>query len=178
MVVKEGAALDGEELVRFCEGRLSYFAIPRFVEFRCRSAAHRKRQGAEIQVARARPVCTDMGPRGGGHQAEAIIGLNESRACELSIAKAVTYIPMVLWVPAFAGTTDDVRVDMAISWFCQWDAKDGQSPVLDEHDHQGLVALIRGCPRLVEGHVMTPVHAHDPHYAAELHTSPAARAAA
>lgn len=62
---------------------------------------------------------------------------------------------------------------MAISWFCQWDAKDGASPVLDEHDHQGLVALIRGCPRLVEGHIMTPVHAHDPHYAAELHTSPA-----
>jgi len=62
---------------------------------------------------------------------------------------------------------------MAISWFCQWDAKAGKSPVLDEHDHQGLVALIRGCPRLIEGHIMTPVHAHDPHYAAELHTSPA-----
>jgi uncharacterized protein (TIGR02118 family) len=62
---------------------------------------------------------------------------------------------------------------MAISWFCQWDATDGATPVLDAHDHQGLVALIRGCPRLVEGHVMTPVAAHDPHYAAELHTSPA-----
>ena len=61
---------------------------------------------------------------------------------------------------------------MAISWFCQWDAKDGKSPALDEHDHQGLLALVRGCPRLVEGHVMTPVHAHDPHYAAELHTTP------
>ena len=33
IVVKEGATLDGEALVRFCEGRLSYFAIPRFVEF-------------------------------------------------------------------------------------------------------------------------------------------------
>ena len=62
---------------------------------------------------------------------------------------------------------------MAISWFCQWDAKEGQSPTLDEHDHQGLIAFLRGCPRLIEGHVMTPVHAHDPHYAAELHTSPA-----
>lgn len=62
---------------------------------------------------------------------------------------------------------------MAISWFCQWDAKDGQSPKLDEHDHQGLLAFLRGCPRLIEGHVMTPVDAHDPHYAAELHTSPA-----
>ena len=62
---------------------------------------------------------------------------------------------------------------MAISWFCQWDAKDGQSPTLDEHDHQGLLAFLRGCPALIEGHVMTPAHAHDPHYAAELHTSPA-----
>jgi uncharacterized protein (TIGR02118 family) len=61
---------------------------------------------------------------------------------------------------------------MAISWFCQWDAKDGASPSLDEHDHQGLLALLRGCPRLVEGHVMTPVAAHDPHYAAELHKTP------
>jgi crotonobetaine/carnitine-CoA ligase len=33
IVVKPGSALDGETLVRFCEGRLSYFAIPRFVEF-------------------------------------------------------------------------------------------------------------------------------------------------
>ncbi|MFN3349908.1 ATP-dependent acyl-CoA ligase [Pseudorhodoplanes sp.] len=33
VVVKEGAALDGAELIRFCEGRLSYFAIPRFVDF-------------------------------------------------------------------------------------------------------------------------------------------------
>lgn len=61
---------------------------------------------------------------------------------------------------------------MAISWFCQWDAQEGKSPALDEHDHQGLLALVRGCPRLVEGHVMTPVHAHDPHYAAELHKTP------
>ena len=33
IVVKEGAILDGAELIRFCEGRLSYFAIPRFVDF-------------------------------------------------------------------------------------------------------------------------------------------------
>jgi crotonobetaine/carnitine-CoA ligase len=33
IIVKEGAALDGAELIRFCEGRLSYFAIPRFVDF-------------------------------------------------------------------------------------------------------------------------------------------------
>ena len=62
---------------------------------------------------------------------------------------------------------------MAISWFCQWEASGAHSPSLDAHDHQGLLALLRGCPALVEGHVMVPVHAHDPHYAAELHTSPA-----
>jgi len=61
---------------------------------------------------------------------------------------------------------------MAISWFCQWDAEAGRKPVLDAHDHQGLLAMLRGCPRLVEGHVMTPVQAHDPHYAAELDRSP------
>ena len=33
VVVKDGATLDGAELIRFCEGRLSYFAIPRFVDF-------------------------------------------------------------------------------------------------------------------------------------------------
>jgi len=33
VVVKQGASLDGAELIRFCEGRLSYFAIPRFVDF-------------------------------------------------------------------------------------------------------------------------------------------------
>jgi hypothetical protein len=62
---------------------------------------------------------------------------------------------------------------MAISWFCQWDAGEDSKAVLDEHDLRGLVALVRGCPRLREGHIMTPEAAHDPHYAAELHTSPA-----
>lgn len=61
---------------------------------------------------------------------------------------------------------------MAISWFCQWEAKDGDSSDLDEHDHRGLLALLRGCPHLVEAQVMTPVQAHDPHYAAELHKTP------
>ena len=61
---------------------------------------------------------------------------------------------------------------MTISWFCQWDAAQGRSLKLDSHDHQGLLALLRGCPRLVEGHVMTPIAAHDPHYAADLHNSP------
>jgi crotonobetaine/carnitine-CoA ligase len=33
VVVKDGASLDGAGLIGFCEGRLSYFAIPRFVDF-------------------------------------------------------------------------------------------------------------------------------------------------
>jgi len=33
VVVKKGSTLNGAELIRFCEGRLSYFAIPRFVDF-------------------------------------------------------------------------------------------------------------------------------------------------
>jgi crotonobetaine/carnitine-CoA ligase len=33
IVVKQGATLDGAALIGFCEGRLSYFAIPRFVDF-------------------------------------------------------------------------------------------------------------------------------------------------
>jgi crotonobetaine/carnitine-CoA ligase len=33
VVVKAGATLDGPALIRFCEGRLPYFAIPRFVDF-------------------------------------------------------------------------------------------------------------------------------------------------
>ena len=61
---------------------------------------------------------------------------------------------------------------MTISWFCQWDCAQDEKPKIDQHDHQGLLALLRGCPRLIEGHIMTPVQAHDPHYAAELHNSP------
>ena len=33
IVIKSGATLDGADLIRFCEGRLSYFAIPRYVDF-------------------------------------------------------------------------------------------------------------------------------------------------
>ena len=32
IVLKDGARASEEELVRFCEGKMSYFAIPRFVE--------------------------------------------------------------------------------------------------------------------------------------------------
>jgi crotonobetaine/carnitine-CoA ligase len=33
IVLREGATLDEIELMRFCEPRLSYFAVPRYVEF-------------------------------------------------------------------------------------------------------------------------------------------------
>jgi crotonobetaine/carnitine-CoA ligase len=33
IVLKEGASASEEEMVRYCEGKMSYFAIPRFVEF-------------------------------------------------------------------------------------------------------------------------------------------------
>jgi crotonobetaine/carnitine-CoA ligase len=33
IILKEGATATEEELVRYCEGKMSYFAIPRFVEF-------------------------------------------------------------------------------------------------------------------------------------------------
>ena len=32
IVLKEDARASEEELVRFCEGKMSYFAVPRFVE--------------------------------------------------------------------------------------------------------------------------------------------------
>ena len=33
IVPREGAALDPVELVRFCEPRMAYFAVPRYLEF-------------------------------------------------------------------------------------------------------------------------------------------------
>ncbi|MEW5420747.1 ATP-dependent acyl-CoA ligase [Amorphus sp. 3PC139-8] len=33
LVLKEGTSLTEEEIVRYCEGKMSYFAVPRFVEF-------------------------------------------------------------------------------------------------------------------------------------------------
>ena len=75
VVVKEGATLDGEALVRFCEGRLSYFAIPRFVEF---VGDLPRTESGKVQKFKLRErgrYCTDMGSRGGGHQAEAVAHL-------------------------------------------------------------------------------------------------------
>jgi crotonobetaine/carnitine-CoA ligase len=34
VVLKEGGRLDPADLLRFCEERMAYFMVPRFVEFR------------------------------------------------------------------------------------------------------------------------------------------------
>ena len=54
---------------------------------------------------------------------------------------------------------------MPISWFCIWQAQDATPLPLDPYDLIGLQALVRGCPGLRAGHILTPTQAHDPHYA-------------
>lgn len=54
---------------------------------------------------------------------------------------------------------------MTISWFCVWQAEEGRRVSIDPYDLNGLLALVRGCPGLTAGHVLTPVAAHDPYYA-------------
>jgi len=63
VVVKSGAAIDGAELIRYCEGRLSYFAIPRFIDFVADLPRTESGKVPKIQTARARPLGTDLGPR-------------------------------------------------------------------------------------------------------------------
>lgn len=62
---------------------------------------------------------------------------------------------------------------MSISWFCVWEAPKGiEKPKLDSYDLNGLHALLRGCPQLVKGHILTPAEAHDPFYADTSEASP------
>lgn len=54
---------------------------------------------------------------------------------------------------------------MPLTWFCVWQAS-GDAPVpLSPGEYQSLQALLRGCPGLQVGHVLTPTTAHDPHHA-------------
>ena len=54
---------------------------------------------------------------------------------------------------------------MTISWFCVWQ---GDSTVgLDAVDRTRLEAVIRRCPDLTAGHILTPAIAHDPYYAGQ-----------
>ena len=57
-------ALDPVELIRHCEPRLAYFAIPRYIELARRAAADRERQGAQVRAPRARRDRVDLGSRG------------------------------------------------------------------------------------------------------------------
>lgn len=52
---------------------------------------------------------------------------------------------------------------MAISWFCVWSG--GGAAVISEADYVRLLSLVETCPELIKGHLMTPVVAHDPHFA-------------
>lgn len=53
---------------------------------------------------------------------------------------------------------------MSISWFCVWQAPSNELVLPDPSDLNGLQALMRGCPGLRAGHILTPTQAHDPHY--------------
>jgi len=58
--------------------------------------------------------------------------------------------------------TAERGANMGLTWFCVWDAS---SPaVVHPHQVEELLALLRGCPGLRAGHVMTPAEAHDPYY--------------
>lgn len=54
---------------------------------------------------------------------------------------------------------------MTISWFCVWQAETDTQVQLDPYDFDGLLALVRGCPEMVEGHILTPAQAEDPYFA-------------
>jgi hypothetical protein len=57
---------------------------------------------------------------------------------------------------------------MAITWFCVWQGAGANAGArVDEYDLNALKTLVRGCPGLSAGHVLTPAQAHDPHYAGE-----------
>ena len=62
IVLREGAAADPVALIRHCEPRLAYFAIPRYLRLRRGAAADRERQGPQGRAAR-RGVTDDMWDR-------------------------------------------------------------------------------------------------------------------
>ena len=53
---------------------------------------------------------------------------------------------------------------MSLSWFCIWQAD--EVVLVDPFERIGLEALLRGCPGLCAGHILTPADAHDPHFPA------------
>lgn len=53
---------------------------------------------------------------------------------------------------------------MSVSWFCIWDRNEQSQGVLDAQHLDRLGQLVRNCPGLLAGHILTPAVASDPHY--------------
>ena len=51
---------------------------------------------------------------------------------------------------------------MRLSWFCVWQAEEVVAILPSELNE--VKSLVRGCPGLLEGHVLVPAGAQDPHY--------------
>ena len=68
VVLRPGEKLAYEALLDYCQPRMPYFAVPRYLEFVECAAGDRKRQGHQIQAARTRHHRRDVGPRPGGLQ--------------------------------------------------------------------------------------------------------------
>ena len=51
---------------------------------------------------------------------------------------------------------------MRFSWFCIWQAESVCQ--LDGADRRGLDAVVRDCPGLTAGHILTPAHTSDPYF--------------
>ena len=79
VVLEDGAELTPEELMRHCEPRLAYFAIPRFLALRRRAAADRQRQGPQVGAARGGRARRRLGPRSRRLRAEALMACAEDK---------------------------------------------------------------------------------------------------
>ena len=65
LVLRPGAQVSYAELLDFCQPRMPYFAVPRYLRIRRCSAGDRERQSHQVQAARARRHGGDVGPRSG-----------------------------------------------------------------------------------------------------------------
>ena len=114
VILHPGRTLTEAELIAFCEPRLPYFAVPRYLEFVERAAEHRERQGAEIQAARARRDRQNLGPRGRRRAPQASMTLSTMTLSTVNfdtMTPAMPHIfPTVLHMLAAAGDTAPERV--------------------------------------------------------------------
>ena len=72
IVRQPGSGARRGSIIRFCETRMPYFAVPRFLEFVDVLPGDRERQDPEVQAARTRHHQSDLGPRGRRHHGQAI----------------------------------------------------------------------------------------------------------